>query len=95
MTDEAEIAAVVTTPNLTYRQRLHQLALLAEASLPYPKLSADAEDALASGLVSDLDEGHAPYRPRYVLPDYAVALENGSEYLEMEAPADLDEAVDG
>lgn len=94
MTDEAEIAAVVTTPNLTYRQRLHQLALLAEASLPYPKLSADAEDALASGLVSDLDEGHAPYRPRYVLPDYAVALENGSEYLELDAPADLDEAVD-
>ena len=94
MADEHSIAAVVTTPNLTYRQRVHQLALLAEESLPYPKLSAEAEDALASELVSDLDEGHAPYRPRYVLPDYAVALRNGSEYLELEPPADLEEAVD-
>jgi len=94
MTDQDSIAAVTTAPNLTYRQRLHQLALLAEDALPYPKLSAEAKDALASGLVSDLDEGHAPYRPRYVLPDYAVALANGSEYLEIEAPTDLEEAVD-
>jgi YjjI family glycine radical enzyme len=94
MPDESSIAAVVTAPNLTYRQRVHQLALLAEEALPYPKLSVEAEDALASGLVSDLDEGHAPYRPRYVLPDYAVALRDGSEYLELEAPGDLEEAVD-
>ena len=39
MPDESSIAAVVTTPNLTYRQRVHQLALLAEEALPYPKLS--------------------------------------------------------
>ena len=94
MSDESSIAAVVTAPNLSYRQRVHQLALLAEEALPYPKLSVEAEDALASGLVSDIDEGHAPYRPRYVLPDYAVALRDGSEYLELEAPGDLEEAVD-
>ncbi len=94
MADEHSIAAVVTAPNLTYRQRLHQLALIAEEDLPYPKIGAEAEDALASGLVSDLHEGHAPYRPRYVLPDYAVALRNGSEFLELEPPTDLEEAID-
>jgi YjjI family glycine radical enzyme len=94
MVDQESIAAVVASPTLTYRQRLHQLALLAEEALPPPKLPAGAEEALASGLVSDLDEGHAPYRPRYVLPDYSVALRNGSEYLELEAPTDLEEAVD-
>jgi len=96
MADETRdrIAAVVTAPGLTYRQRLLQLALLAEAELPYPKLSAEAERAMESGLVGDLHEGPAPYRPRYVLPDYAVVLHNGSEYLELDPPQDLEEAVD-
>jgi YjjI family glycine radical enzyme len=86
--------SIVTSDRLGYRQRLVQLAMLAEDSIAYPKLSAAAEDALGSGLISDLHEGHAPYRPRYVLPDYAVALQNGSEYLELDAPTDLDEAID-
>jgi YjjI family glycine radical enzyme len=85
---------IVTSDRLGYRQRLVQLAMLAEDTIAYPKLSAAAEKALATGLVSDLHEGHAPYRPRYVLPDYAVALRNGSEYLELDAPGDLDEAID-
>jgi len=84
---------LVTTPNLSYRQRLHQLALLAEDALPYPKLSHEAESALESGIVSDLAEGHAPYRPRYTVPDYSVALGGGSEYLEMEPARDLEDAV--
>ncbi len=91
---QASISDVTRSPVLTYRQRLHQLALLAEEMLPYPKLSSEAEQALATGLVSDLDEGHAPYRPRYTLPDYSVALSNGSPYLELEPPGDLEEAVD-
>lgn len=88
------IGAVVNAPHLTYRQRLHQLALAAEDTLPYPKLSPEADEALSSGLVSDLHEGHAPYRPRYLLPDYAVALRQGSEWLELEPAADLESAVD-
>jgi YjjI family glycine radical enzyme len=88
------ITAVVTAPNLTYKHKVLQLALLAEAELPYPKLSDDAEQAMETGLVSDIHEGPAPYRPRYVLPDYSVALRNGSEYLELDAPSDLEEAVD-
>lgn len=96
MTDDIRdhIRAVVNAPNLTYRQRLHQLALAAEGALPYPKLSPQADEALASGLVSDLHEGPAPYRPRYLLPDYAVALRNGSKWLELEPATDLESAVD-
>lgn len=84
---------LVTTPNLSYRQRLHQLALLAEEALPYPKLSSEAADALSTGLVSDLAEGPAPYRPRYLLPDYSVALREGSEYLELEPATGLEDAL--
>jgi len=84
---------LITTPHLSYRQRLYQLALFAEELIPYPKLSSEAEEALAGGLVSDLDEGHAPYRPRYALPDYGVALRDGSDYLELEPAEDLDDAI--
>lgn len=38
-------------------------------------------------------EGHAPYKPRYVLPDYAKFLANGSEWLELEGAKDLDDAL--
>lgn len=97
LTESTQVAAdpyrLITTPRLSYRQRLHQLALYAEESLPYPKLPAEAEDALATGLVCDLAEGHAPYRPRYTLPDYEIALRKGSEYLELEPVADLEDAL--
>ena len=94
--DDLQRAArgIVNAPHLSYRQRLHQLALAAEEALPYPKLTPETEDALASGLVSDLHEGPAPYRPRYLLPDYAKALTQGSEYLELDPPKDLEEAID-
>ena len=88
-----ELYELITTSRLSYRQRLHQLALYAEDLLPYPELSPAAEGALASGLVSDLREGHAPYRPRYTLPDYGVALREGSDYLELGPAADLDDAI--
>lgn len=91
---QTSISEITRSPVLTYRQRLHQLALMAEEMLPYPKLSSEAEQALAGGLVSDLHEGHAPYRPRYTVPDYSVALRNGSPYLELDPPGDLEEAVD-
>lgn len=38
-------------------------------------------------------EGHAPFKPRYVLPDYARFLANGSQWLELEGAKDLDDAL--
>lgn len=84
---------VVTSTLLSPKQKQQRLAQLAESLLPYPSLSAPAEAALASGLVCDLREGHAPYRPRYVLPDYARALAQGSAFLELDPPSDLDDAL--
>jgi len=89
----ASAYSLVTTPHLSYRQRLHQLAILAEEALPYPPMSKAAEAAMVSGLVSDLAEGPAPYRPRYLLPDYAVALRQGSDYLELEPATGLEDAI--
>ena len=36
--------------------------------------------------IDDLAEGSAPYRPRYILPDYERFLKNGSEFLQLDPP---------
>ena len=84
---------IVNDPNLTFHQRRHYLAGLAEEALDYPALSEEAREALNKRVICDMYEGHAPYRPRYLLPDYARALEQGSEFLELDPPTNLDEAL--
>lgn len=84
---------IVTSPVLSLEQKRHFLALEAENNLPYPQLPAEARRALDEGVICDMFEGHAPYKPRYVLPDYARFLANGSEWLELEGAKDLDDAL--
>ncbi|MEO3992267.1 YjjI family glycine radical enzyme [Pseudocitrobacter cyperus] len=84
---------IVTSPVLSPEQKRHFLALEAENALPYPALPPAAQAALADGVVCDMFEGHAPYKPRYVLPDYARFLANGSQWLELEGAQDLDDAL--
>ena len=84
---------IVNDPHLTFHQRKHYLAWLAESALEYPELSTAAAEALNKQIICDLFEGSAPYRGRYLLPDYGKALTNGSAHLEMDPPTDLDEAL--
>ena len=84
---------IVTSPVLTPEQKRHFLALDAENNLPYPALPQAARTALEEGFICDMFEGHAPYKPRYVLPDYARFLANGSAWLELEGAKDLDDAL--
>ncbi|MFN8189222.1 MAG: YjjI family glycine radical enzyme [Nocardioidaceae bacterium] len=89
----AQVEAVLTSPTLTYDQRLRQLAALAVNAMPYPELSEACREALDKRVICDMYEGNRPYAPRYVLPDYAVALRNGSAFLELEPPTTLAEAL--
>jgi YjjI family glycine radical enzyme len=84
---------VVDDPTLTYRQRMHRLAVLAENSLAPPPVSAECAEALEKRVICDMYEGNAPHRPRYVLPDYATFLQQGSTFLELGPAHDLDEAL--
>jgi len=89
----ASARSIVNDPQLTYPQRKHYLAGLAESALEYPPLSDAAREALNKRIICDIFEGPAPYRARYILPDYAKALTNGSAHLELEPAKDLDEAL--
>ncbi|MCK4261194.1 MAG: YjjI family glycine radical enzyme [Halanaerobiales bacterium] len=84
---------IVNNPDLTYQQRKHNLALLAEELLDYPSLNKEAKVALDERVICDIFEGNAPFRPRYILPDYKKALKQGSTFLELELPNDLAEAL--
>ncbi|MFQ2414625.1 YjjI family glycine radical enzyme [Aeromonas caviae] len=85
---------IVRDPHLSPAQKSHALALAAENALPYPDLPAAVAEAMEQGFVCDMFEGHAPYKPRYVLPDYEKFLTQGSAWLELAAPRNFDEALD-
>jgi len=90
---QQRLYSIITDSNLSAKQKSHYLALEAEASLPYLDIDAKAQQALDAGILCDMFEGHAPFKPRYVLPDYAKFLSQGSEYLELNAATNLDEAL--
>ncbi|MGL5815166.1 MAG: YjjI family glycine radical enzyme [Aeromonas sp.] len=85
---------IVRDPLLSPAQKRQALALAAENALPYPELPATVADAMAEGVLCDMFEGHAPHKPRYVLPDYQRFLSQGSPWLELAPPRDFDEALD-
>ncbi len=78
---------------LTYRQRLFSLAREAENSIAPIQLTERAQWFFTNGIISDMGEGKAPYRPRYVVPDYDTFLKQGSKFLLIDPPSNLFEAV--
>ena len=88
-----EVLKIVQNPTLTYSQKVVALARLAESkddtSLPRAKAYIEAID---KGFICDLNEGRVPYRPRYIIPDYRILMEKGSNTLGIEPPQDLWEA---
>jgi len=93
MTSLQQIRDVVTSETHTYKQKVFALASLAENLLDYPHISPQCAEALDKRIICDMYEGNAPYRPRYILPDYKKVLDNGSKYLEIPPATNLDEAL--
>lgn len=90
---QAHCLQIATDKNLSPKQKAHFLSLEAENNIPYLSLSEQTEQALSERVICDMYEGHAPYKPRYVLPDYERFLKQGSEYLELEPAQDFDDAL--
>ena len=78
---------------LTYEQKVLSLAREAENSIDVMNISKEAQQYREEGIICDLNEGHAPYRPRYIVPDYEKFMKNGSEFLGLKPPTDIWEAV--
>ena len=84
------ILDIVKSQQLTYEQKVNALAHAAEDTLSVIPKTAAAQKYFATGAICNLFEGEAPYRPRYIMPDYDKAVKNGVNFLELAPPTDLD-----
>lgn len=87
------ILNLIKDETLTYEQKVLSLAREAEASLNVLNISDEVKLLRDEGIICDLYEGNAPYRPRYIVPDYEKFMKDGSEFLGLTAPKDIWEAV--
>lgn len=84
---------IITSATLTYEQKLSALAHAAEDTLDVLNISDRTRYFFKEGALCNLNEGNAPYRPRYIMPDYEKAVKNGVKFLELDPPQDLDELL--
>jgi len=62
-------------------------------TLAYPAVSEKARQAIENGIICLINEGPAPYHPRYVAPDFAKLLEEGSRFFDLPPAQDLYQAI--
>lgn len=87
------ILEIIQDPTTTYQQKVIGLAREAEGTYNGVQLSSEEKAAFEAGLICDLAEGTAPYRPRYILPDYEKFIREGCGFLRLPPPQTLEEAV--
>ncbi|MCL2322136.1 MAG: DUF3029 family protein, partial [Oscillospiraceae bacterium] len=87
------VLEIIKDTTLTYEQKLVALARAAENSIDVLNISGEVQSLRDEGVICDLYEGNAPYRPRYILPDYDLFMKKGSEFLRLDPPKDIWEAV--
>ncbi len=92
-----EMLETVKSPTLTHEQKLTTMTNLADSLLEVLDLPEGLDELLNQPIdkqcICDLAEGHAPLRPRYIIPDYGKFMREGSEFLQLEPPKDLYEAL--
>ena len=93
--EQNRVLDVLTSKELTYEQKVFSLAKEAEDSLSVLDIPPKTRQYFETGALNDLFEGHAPYRPRYIMPDYKKFVKQGSEFLRVEPPKTFDELLTG
>ncbi len=83
----------VTSTHLNYHQKLAALCHAAEDTLDVLEIPEKFRYYQAHGALCDMNEGHAPYRPRYVMVDFEKFVKNGSKFLKIDPPKTLDQLI--
>ncbi|MGB4984852.1 MAG: YjjI family glycine radical enzyme [Erysipelotrichaceae bacterium] len=84
---------IISDQSLTYQQQIVALARLGESTDDTLTFNPEYLKAKEEGVLCDLNEGVMPFRPRYIIPDYRILMEKGSEFLNLPAPKNLSEAL--
>jgi YjjI family glycine radical enzyme len=92
-----EMLDTVKSPVLTHEQKVTTMANLSDSLLEVLNLPEGLDELLNAPIdqqcICDLGEGHAPLRPRYIVPDYKKFLKEGSRYLRLGPAEDLLDAM--
>lgn len=92
-----EILDTIKSPVLTHEQKVAVMAQKADSLLEVLDLPEGLDELLNQPIdkqcICDLSEGHAPMRPRYIVPDYSKLMKEGCRYLRLDPPKDLFEAL--
>lgn len=84
---------IIKNKSLTYEQMVLNLAKESENSLNVLNMSDKVKNYRNEGIICDLFEGNAPFRPRYIVPDYEKFMKNGSDFLGIKPANDIWEAT--
>jgi len=98
ISSKQDFLTIVKSKDLTTQQKLIALGNVSERLFSPVELLGYTEEELSfleNKMVCDLNEGYALYRPRYIVPNYEVFVKNGVKFLELPAPTDLDDLLDG
>jgi YjjI family glycine radical enzyme len=87
------VEEIIKSPLLLVDQKRDSLVDAAFKTLPYPPISSQARSAIEAGVICLLNEGPAPYHPRYAAPDFGKVLAKGSEFFGLKPAKDLYEAI--
>lgn len=91
------ILYIIENKSLTHEQKIHSMASAADSLLEVLDLPEGLEELMNAPAwlqcIDDMGEGHAPMRPCYIIPDYALLMRKGCEFLQLEPPTDLYEAI--
>jgi YjjI family glycine radical enzyme len=87
------VLSIIMSKKLTYEQKVLNLAQAAEDSTNVLSISKETQEYKDAGVICDLNEGNAPYKARYILPDYEKFMKQGSKFLGLNPPKDIWEAV--
>jgi YjjI family glycine radical enzyme len=99
MTDQSidafkhQVRSILENSYLLEDQKRNGLVDAAFKTLEYPQVSEAAIQAIGEGTICLINEGPAPYHPRYVAPDFQVALDNGSDFFGLQPAVNLNEAI--
>lgn len=91
----SNVLDLVRSQKLTYEQKVLSLAQAAENTLDVLDVPEKTKYYFEKNAIDNLFEGNAPYRPRYILPDYDKFIKQGSDFLNLDPPKDLDELLNG
>jgi YjjI family glycine radical enzyme len=87
------VLKIVKDTTLTHQQAMIMLADAAVSQEDFWKTSPAFETLHRLGVVCDIGEPRVPYSPRYALPDYEKLMREGCQFLHLNPPKTLDEAI--